>query len=287
MNASQATCSVEGCDDRARCKGMCTNHYLKHWRASAGCCSVDQCARPVRAGSMCELHYNAKRGGRCCVEACSKTARRGGMCGHHYNYSRRESQCSVPKCKQLAITRGLCQSHYRALRVDGKTCEVDGCTVHQYIGGACREHYEVMRVAGRACSFEGCGRRVKAVGLCSAHYTRLRSGKEMSAPVAPRSARRSDRRTQSGYVRSAEKPSMVEHRVVMERHLGRPLQRHETVHHINGDRADNRIANLELWSKSQPAGQRVEDKVAWAREILALYSPRGEDFVQPRLLEEA
>jgi len=35
---------------------------------------------------------------------------------------------------------------------------------------------------------------------------------------------------------------------------------------------DNRESNLELWSSSQPKGQRVEDKVAWAREILALYS---------------
>ncbi len=37
-----------------------------------------------------------------------------------------------------------------------------------------------------------------------------------------------------------------EHRVVMAAALGRPLERHETVHHINGDRHDNRLANLQL-----------------------------------------
>jgi len=61
------------------------------------------------------------------------------------------------------------------------------------------------------------------------------------------------------------------HRAAMEKALGRPLTRYETVHH-KYDKSDNKIESLELWSNRHSKGQRVSDKIDFATSLLQEYS---------------
>lgn len=160
------------------------------------------------------------------------------------------------------IRDGLCPGHYRQDRA-----------------GLELTFLRPYRSTEGVCYFEGCERPIYKQGLCSTHRTQLNRGEELHAPRIPK------RRTiaSGGYVKvwAPDHPNrqgkgwILEHVKVMSEILGRPLVSHENVHHVNGVRDDNRPENLELWSTSQPSGQRVADKVQWAKDFIRLYEPES------------
>lgn len=167
-------------------------------------------------------------------------------------------QCSFPGCENVLRYRrlGLCAGHRQQLKRIGSLQPIR------------------RRRPPAVCEFPGCGRPFRARGLCDSHYRQQSDGRPLTQlpPVGHR--RRGVYRwlvSADGYV-YRRKPSNTsgdrefQHRVVMEEALGRPLTTWETVHHINGIRNDNRLENLELWVKPQPAGQRAEDLALWVVE---------------------
>lgn len=253
-------------------------------------CTASDCARTAVATGLCKLHYQRARrrrlkGDRVCVNCgtpipYSPTRRK--YCSDECRLPRKVRQrttdkaCSIANCGRYPNgARGLCRYHYNQARqagtFGGETCSTDGC--ERLVSGhrLCKMHLRQAKVRGEiespGCSVDGCNRVAQVRGWCNTHYLRWRNTGEVGPAELLRQPAGKGHRNRLGYVEvSVDGHRRFEHRVVLERQLGRPLHPFENVHHKNGVRDDNRPENLELWVTAQPAGQRPEDLVAWVVE---------------------
>lgn len=230
-------CNEAGCEEVAKKRGFCERHYLRMRRAGR----LSEFA-PMKRGKI--------RRSRVLVT------------------DKPQGICRVDECLEEASVRGLCRACYIRLRKVGVI--LSDLTRRQ------QEHN-----SGQTCEIHGCSGAPKHDGLCSPHYHRkLRYGDPTFLPevTKARGKRKIDRLGYAhlyrpGHPLARKNGYAFEHRIVMSEIIGRDLLPNERVHHRRS-KSNNDPENLELWVITHPAGQRVQDLVEWAHEILRLYPPQ-------------
>jgi len=242
-------CQIEGCDGASIARGWCNKHYLrwlhngdplkvkKRFNANGGKCAV--CSSKVYSNGWCVAHYG-------------RWQRHGDPLG--VPAPREQKLCSIPDCSTYVKARGWCQLHYKNWQRQGDpllsyrdtlTCSCSKCTALRPDENFwCSKHFAMILTGKHPEEIESqSGWWINAYGYIIVSFPKV-----------------------EGQTRR-----LSQHRLVMETYLGRELDPTETVHHKNGIRDDNRLANLELWSKAHVPGQRVKDQIEWAHAILARY----------------
>lgn len=265
MADGSKTCRVETCNRGVRARGLCSGHYQRlmagipldrpaHRKRSVDpetdkTCTVEGCARALRARGMCSMHWSRWRN---TGDAGEAEARPTG------SPPRPPQDCWVDGCQRTAVQR---------LKSERPLCNLHALRWHRTGDVRGSEPEMGPRHDGALCSVNGCDRAARVRGMCSTHRRQVREGRDPQ-PIAPRRSNGGVNINTNGYGwRTVNGGRYLEHRVVMEGILGRPLASFENVHHVNGVRHDNRPENLELWTRPQPKGQRPEDLAEWVVEM--------------------
>ena len=159
------------------------------------------------------------------------------------------------RCKNCRKTHkdricGICDKKYSTAQYKSKFCSYD-CYHKSLIK---RTMTFCTHCAGEFMAKAGDVRRGGGKFCTRTCYIAYRSGK---------------RKPDNGYIKlylpkhpmASKRGTILEHRFAMSEKLGRLLKSNEYVHHVNGDRSDNRAENLELWVGvgKQPSGVRFVD----------------------------
>lgn len=230
--------------------------WTSKYCAACSTCSVDGCEKPRGFGSFCRAHAWRLNNQGSVGDAVVRAPR-----GDQKNRKKRQPALHF-KCEQCS-KEFYCSPSIAA----GKTGEIR----RKYCSRACR-----VAAVGKTVAFNcgHCGKemiRKRKPGRGGIDY----SQKHCSVACARAATREALYRgaktlhhTGYFYIRTPDGRRMLEHRYVMEGAIGRPPHPHETVHHKNGIRTDNRIENLVLFSGKHGKGQDIRDLADWAIQFL-------------------
>lgn len=200
-------------------------------------CLIDQCARESQTASgYCSLHYK-------------RFKRHGDPCLVKRNCNPPQF-CTVEGCSEKHVGKGFCRKHLKKFHKYGDP-----------LGKA-------QRKSPKMCSVPGCDKAYHAHGYCSAHIARLRKygdplGKPEERPLKLSGGHRIIGHGEGRHIKKYKTNSywmilcpchpnadskgyVQEHRLIMEVHLGRFLNKNEYVHHKDENGLNNSLENLEL-----------------------------------------
>lgn len=285
------TCIADNCCELSVTKNLCRKHYHKLLKYGNPNAKTKRKKGPIKL---------------CKIEGCGKEHKGKGYCDKHLRRLRKNGTvelkapekklCQIEGCENKHEALGYCALHYQRYKNYGdpyfvkignksKICKIEGCGKDVRAKELCVMHYKRLVKHGdpnikqkqkekpkKLCQIEWCEEKHYCKGWCQNHYQGFKkNGDPLIRQKAPAG---SGTKNKFGYrLITINGKQVFEHCYIVEQFLGRDLLEKETVHHINGVRDDNRLENLELWTGSHPIGQRIEDKINWAKELISFYEP--------------
>lgn len=198
---------------------------------SAECKRLAVAARTTRTCARCGAEHQKSPSivGKYCSSLCYQAARL------------RRTDCAV--CGKVLVAKQAVYCSRECIAVGRTTLEERPCESCGKPMKVQPHQFGKRRACSRACNddlkrIKGPGARLRlATGYISVYYP--------SHPNAMKDGR------------------VLEHRLVMEKHIGRYLRRDEEINHINHVRDDNRIENLEIVGR----GQHARESNAWGKKM--------------------